>query len=282
MAINSDHYDVTVAIIHRNMAGYLDNALRSALGQKTPGVNTEILLLDDASTDQAALTSWDKLRERFERPSVRFVNRSVNVGVACMRNLAVRLARGEVIMFVDADDTLGSCYVQRMYLPFTVDSSVDWVTGDHYVRVYHPKLAGSRSGDPPEYTEVTCELAMELASMSAYRVNSLTKIGGWAPGFDRSGGDEGYECATRMLLHGCQWTQVTLPEKDCYRYLQRHLPTANLANRARRRASIEWCKAHAGRHACSPIVRNPGLVTTVPPHGYYPVFDNEMATVDFV
>ncbi len=86
---------VSVVIPCHNAARYIAAALRSVLAQQE--VQTEVLVVDDGSTDGSA--------EIVERgfPSVRLI-RQANAGVANARNRGIAEAQGAWIAFIDADD----------------------------------------------------------------------------------------------------------------------------------------------------------------------------------
>lgn len=86
---------VSVIIPAYNAAAYIATAVDSVLDQK--GVTVEILAVDDGSTDG----TWELLG-RFG-PAVRRV-RQANGGPARARNHGARLAAGEWLAFLDADD----------------------------------------------------------------------------------------------------------------------------------------------------------------------------------
>jgi glycosyltransferase involved in cell wall biosynthesis len=86
---------VSVVIPCYNAEPYIAATIRSVLAQDLPGM--EIIVVDDGSSDR----SLDLVREQF--PAVRVVTQA-NQGVAAARNHGLRLARGEWVAFVDADD----------------------------------------------------------------------------------------------------------------------------------------------------------------------------------
>lgn len=86
---------VSIIIPAYNAEKYILLTIRSVLEQNYRPL--EILLIDDGSTDSTAA-----LVER-EVPQVRII-RQANAGVAAARNTGLRLATGELICFVDADD----------------------------------------------------------------------------------------------------------------------------------------------------------------------------------
>ena len=83
---------VTVIIPAYNCAEYIGEAIDSVLQQKD--VSTEILVIDDGSTDgtRAALADYaDQIRYEYQE----------NQGVSAARNRGIKLATGEYIVFLD-------------------------------------------------------------------------------------------------------------------------------------------------------------------------------------
>lgn len=96
------HPRVSVVVIFLNAERFLDEAVRSVLGQTRQ--DWELLLVDDGSTDGSGTIARryaerDPERVRYlEHPGHR------NLGMSASRNLGIRHARGEYIALLDADD----------------------------------------------------------------------------------------------------------------------------------------------------------------------------------
>ncbi|MES2787344.1 MAG: glycosyltransferase, partial [Pseudomonadota bacterium] len=88
---------VSVVIPCFNQGRYLDEAIQSAIQQT--GVQPEVIVVDDASTDATA-------RIASSHPQVRLVRLSRNGGLANARNAGLGIATGEFVVFLDADDYL--------------------------------------------------------------------------------------------------------------------------------------------------------------------------------
>jgi glycosyltransferase involved in cell wall biosynthesis len=88
---------VSVVIATHNMAGYLALAIRSALEQTYQ--NTEVLVVDDGSTDDTRSRVEPYLKDR----RVRFLYQQ-NRGQAAAKNRGVRESQGDYVAFLDADD----------------------------------------------------------------------------------------------------------------------------------------------------------------------------------
>jgi len=89
---------VSILIPCHNSDRWLGTTLESALAQTHP--RCEVIVVDDGSTDSSAAVA-----ERFSSRGVRLV-RQRQQGAAAARNVALRLAQGEFVQFLDADDLL--------------------------------------------------------------------------------------------------------------------------------------------------------------------------------
>lgn len=90
--------DVSVIITNYNNAQYLGRAIRSCLKQTLPKNQYEIIVVDDASTDNSheVIDSFDS--------RVNAIQLETNVGVAEAANTGIRAALGQYIIRVDSDD----------------------------------------------------------------------------------------------------------------------------------------------------------------------------------
>ncbi len=92
---------ISIVVPVHNMEKHLHECLGSAVGQTL--LDVEVICIDDCSTDASA----DILHEYAERdPRVRVITYSENKSVSQARKDGVAAARGEYIMFLDADDAL--------------------------------------------------------------------------------------------------------------------------------------------------------------------------------
>lgn len=96
---DGDAPSVSIVIPAYNAQSYIGSAIRSAQAQTMS--NLEIIVVDDASTDgTAAIVQEFSGADR----RVRYARMEKNSGPAASRNCGLRLARGEWIALLDADD----------------------------------------------------------------------------------------------------------------------------------------------------------------------------------
>jgi glycosyltransferase involved in cell wall biosynthesis len=100
----------SIVITSYNYARYLDAAVQSALSQSHP--QSELIIVDDGSTDET-----ESILRRYERQAL--VVRQARAGQCAAYNAGLERARGEVVIFLDADDTLAPHALARIIPLFT-------------------------------------------------------------------------------------------------------------------------------------------------------------------
>lgn len=118
--MNLPRFSVIIPVF--NGEAFLGRAIESVLEQTWAA--HEVIVVDDGSTDGSAAVA-----KRFG-PPVRYV-RQLNAGVSAARNLGGRLATGDWLAFLDADDWY---YPHRLRLHaewIAEDPALDFLTGDY-------------------------------------------------------------------------------------------------------------------------------------------------------
>ena len=97
---------------------YLDKCIKSIVSQTYS--NLEIILVDDGSPDKSGLIcdKWATLDSR-----IRVVHQK-NAGAGAARNVALKLAQGEFISFVDSDDYLSVNMFKNLLSYFEEDIDI--------------------------------------------------------------------------------------------------------------------------------------------------------------
>lgn len=185
---------VSVVIPCFNAGRHLAEAVQSALAQ-TWG-ELEIVIVDDGSTDAATLA----LLESAHWPRTR-VFRQPNAGPAAARNHAIREARGDYILPLDADDTIDATYVEKAVAVLDTRPEVGCV----YCKAMK---FGAEQGpwDLPPYRPE------ELAIDNVIFVTALFRKADWRSvgGFDEHlrHGVEDYDFWVKMVASGRQVVQI--------------------------------------------------------------------------
>jgi glycosyltransferase involved in cell wall biosynthesis len=142
---------VTVLIDTYNHREFIEDAINSVLRQDFPLSETEILVVDDGSTDDT-----DEVVRKFA-PRVRLLRKS-NGGQASAFNAGIPEAHGEIVAFLDGDDWWAPGKLTAVSEAFAKDADVGLI--GHGVTEVYP--------DGRQRTEVPREV-------SRFRVTSVEK-----------------------------------------------------------------------------------------------------------
>lgn len=99
---------ISVIIPVYNGAPFLDRCIQSCLKQTYE--NFELLLIDDGSTDESGAIC-DAYEER--DPRVKVFHKK-NGGVSSARNMGLKNATGDLIVFIDSDDWVREAFLERV------------------------------------------------------------------------------------------------------------------------------------------------------------------------
>lgn len=117
---------VSIIIPVYNVEKYLERCLDSILNNTYK--NIEIILVNDGSTDN----SQNIINEYVKKyPQIIIGKQQENKGPAEARNVAMKIATGEYIMFVDSDDFVEKDYIEK-YLDTLKEDDYDLVIGGYF------------------------------------------------------------------------------------------------------------------------------------------------------
>lgn len=116
-----EKYNVSFIISTFNMEIYLERCINSIL--KLKKINFEIICVDDGSSDNT-----DKIIKKYSLiyPNFKGVINH-NCGLSSSRNLAMRLAKGKYIQFVDADDYINA-EKEKEVIEYITNNNLDMLT----------------------------------------------------------------------------------------------------------------------------------------------------------
>ncbi len=125
---------VSVCVPVYNAEKYIDRCINSLLKQTLREI--ELIFVNDGSTDRS-LDILIKYQERNQ--SIKVVNQS-NAGLGGARNSALKLARGEYIGFLDADDFVDPTMYEKLYACATeIDADIAMCNVKLYPRTSRTK-----------------------------------------------------------------------------------------------------------------------------------------------
>lgn len=121
-------FDVSIVIPVYNMEKYLDRCMESVLAQTLQ--NTEIILVDDGSTDSSA-SMCDQYSAKY--PDRIVVCHKENGGLTSAWKAGSRLARGKYTGYVDSDDFINRDMYERLYTRITEEDADIACCGLHHI-----------------------------------------------------------------------------------------------------------------------------------------------------
>ena len=114
---------VSIIVPIYNVEQYVNRCVDSILAQTYS--NIEVILIDDGSADK----SRERISVYNNDPRCKVVYKD-NGGASSARNVGISLASGEYIYFIDADDYIDKCEIERM-MDIALKFNADMVVCDY-------------------------------------------------------------------------------------------------------------------------------------------------------
>jgi glycosyltransferase involved in cell wall biosynthesis len=168
-----------------NYQDHVASALRSIFSSQLNGLQIELIIINDASTDQSAQVIKSCL-DQSPYPFYLYTP-SWNIGLSRARNLALSKACGEFVFILDADNMVHPTALYRLHAKACATGSA--AAYGPIQTIYHEagpgRLISDRPFDPQALFHGNYIDAMALfrrssiLSAGGYDVNLLPIIGGW-------------------------------------------------------------------------------------------------------
>ncbi len=128
-----------------NAGDYIAGCLESVLHQTIPPAEYEVIVVDDASTDGGVqlVQQW--------YPSVRLVQSPENLGYARACNLGAEEAKGEWVVFLNADTRLAPDWLEQMLSAAESDAGIGAVQS---VQIYPWRRPNGAAEEVPYYLDL--------------------------------------------------------------------------------------------------------------------------------
>lgn len=110
-AEHSEEDLVSVIIPAYNVEEYLEECIDSVINQKDLKCKLEIIVINDGSSDG----TLDICKKYELDKKIKFINNKKNKGLAYSRNVGIKRAKGNYIVFVDSDDLLYEDAISKLY-----------------------------------------------------------------------------------------------------------------------------------------------------------------------
>lgn len=183
---------ISVIIPAYNASRTLGSCLEALHRQTLPP--QEIIVVDDGSDDSTSSAARENGAEVLEQP---------HQGPAAARNLGIRQARGDLLLFTDADCIPSPTWVEEMVRPFA-DPKVAGVKGSYSTSQPQAvaRLVQCEFEERYDLQERQPNIDLIDSYSAAFRMDVLRQFGGFAPAF--AYGNEDVELSYRLDQAGCR------------------------------------------------------------------------------
>ena len=165
---------VSVVVPCFNVADHVERAVRSALDQSCPPVQT--ICVDDGSTD-GTLAVLRRLES--EAPGSVRVLTGPNAGAPAARNRGLAEATGDYVQFLDADDTVDPTKLERQVaIVAGEERPPDLLVGASRRRRLSGHVEDKTLGDPNPWVAFL-ERRLGITSANLWRREAVLAVGGW-------------------------------------------------------------------------------------------------------
>lgn len=196
---------ISVIIPAHNAAETIRACIEALQHQTASPSEYEIIVVDDGSKDRT--------REIVEEYNVCLLEQS-NGGPAAARNLGVRHARGQLVLFTDADCEPATDWIEQMTVPFAC-SGVVGAKGVYRTRQREVIARFVQLEYEEKYEKMREEENIDFVDTysAAYRKDVFSKYGSFDASFPRASGED-IEFSYRLSRMGCKL--VFAPQAGVY------------------------------------------------------------------
>jgi glycosyltransferase involved in cell wall biosynthesis len=247
--------EVSVVVIFKDADDFLEEAIGSVLAQTFTA--WELLLVDDGSTDASTAIAKRHAQQAPDRISYLEHPRHSNRGMSATRNLGIARARGEFLIFLDADDVLVPTALEEQAAVLRTHPRVGMVYGpleywygwtgrpeDAARDFVHPVgVRTERIYEPPSLIALFIQNIAFAPSGMLLRRALVERVGGYEESFRDLYEDQVFAAKV------CRTTPVYISGRCSYRYRQHENSCCLKAERegrlgASREPFLRWLLAY--------------------------------------
>lgn len=148
---------VSVIVPFYNEEKYIEECIRSLTVQTVPV--SEIIAVDDGSKDNSKLKTKN-LKQQFKIQNL-FILEQGHRGAGAARNLGALSAKGEILVFADADMKFDERYIEKIILPIVKGEASATFTKEEYVA--NPENVWSKCWSVNSYLPVNMHVDPNIA-----------------------------------------------------------------------------------------------------------------------
>lgn len=118
--------NISIIITHYNKKELLSSAIESCISQLS--IDDEIIIVDDNSNDIVSLKHLEKIKKEYSE--INFVINEFNFGAAEAKNIGIRKSKNDIIVLLDADDSLPKNSLEIIRNSFN-NNNIDLLFGNY-------------------------------------------------------------------------------------------------------------------------------------------------------
>ena len=166
-----------------NGEGTIAECLEALAAQDVPRREFEVIVVDDGSTDGTAA-----IVKQFD---VRYVHQE-NKGPATARNVGVKNARGEIVVFTDADCVPEPGWLREMVNPLVRDSDVAGVKGAYRTRQTELTARFAQAEFEERFKRLARRRTIDFVDSysAAFRKKVFEQVGGFNPRYPKANNED--------------------------------------------------------------------------------------------
>ena len=189
----------SLVITNYNRQNTLARAIRSCVNQLTIGEESEVIVIDDGSTDDSLKVcrefSDNIILHKFKK----------NCGISKASNQALKISKSDFWIRVDSDDYISQFACHFMGTILKSNHDIDFVYADH-IRVNHEGMVQEKVSLDTE------EKLLNHGAGVLFRKSALLEVGGYDESLPNA---EDYDLILRLMKNGSKGFYLPIP---LYRY----------------------------------------------------------------
>jgi glycosyltransferase involved in cell wall biosynthesis len=185
------HIQLSVIVCCYRGVDTIEACLQSLLAQEVQGIQYEIVIVDDESMDgtEAKILEFLSAYSDLTNPSIQSV-RKVNKGLSCARNFGIKLARAELVSFIDEDALADEYFVENVVQLFEKNSSINCIGGK--VELLNRENWFARLLQSSIFSYYMNDQKSVIGTNMSFRKAFLEKFGGFQKQFTRRGDESAF------------------------------------------------------------------------------------------
>ena len=157
---------ISIVIPSYNQGDYIARTIKSILDQDYH--NFEIILIDGASTDDT-LNILNQFKNK-----IKIIISEKDTGQSNAINKGFKLSKGDIVGWINSDDTFTSGAFSKIINEFEKDSHLEFVYGDINVIDQSDNIIGCLNGDTLNFPDFTWKLDLQVPQQGSFwRRNAL-------------------------------------------------------------------------------------------------------------